>query len=342
MKVRIVFVLSTAVLTLGLLAVLTQGGDRGELSPEELQATSAPASSASPTNDPAGGVAGHNSEFDRALIAHLHARYGEGIEHSTIQMKMLEAMMRHFQVLRPNDWQAALEALVREAFPAHADVILALLRDRLEYQNWIDENGELLGRLDATERESLLREVRQDRFGTALAAELWASEEKSRELAGLLRAVDTDFDGDLHGAVARYRQELMRINGAEIETLPPSQQHQSMTRFLELESVQRELSDMPSGARSENLRRIRAALGLDADALARWEQLDRERDGRWERGSEYMSERSRLSELHEGEALETEIHALRQRTFGDQADVIQREEQRGIFRYDRPRRWGLN
>ncbi|MEL6760927.1 MAG: hypothetical protein AAFP04_11045 [Myxococcota bacterium] len=159
MKVRIAFVLSITVLMLGVLAVLTRGSERGELSPETLQATSAPAPSASLTTDTAGDAAGHNSEFDRALIAHLRARYGEGIEHSTIQMKMLEAMMRHFQVLRPNDWRAPLEALVREAFPAQADAILALLRDRLEYQNWIDENQELLGRLDATERESLLREA---------------------------------------------------------------------------------------------------------------------------------------------------------------------------------------
>ncbi|MEL7305912.1 MAG: lipase secretion chaperone [Myxococcota bacterium] len=342
MKVRIAFVLSITVLMLGVLAVLTRGSERGELSPETLQATSAPAPSASLTTDTAGDAAGHNSEFDRALIAHLRARYGEGIEHSTIQMKMLEAMMRHFQVLRPNDWRAPLEALVREAFPAQADAILALLRDRLEYQNWIDENQELLGRLDATERESLLREVRQDRFGTALAAELWASEEESRELAGVLRSIDTKLDGDLQGAIAHYREELTRIHGTATKALSASRQHQSMTRFLELESVQRELSDMSPNVRSKNLRAIRESLGLNPDAIARWEQLDRERDGRWEQGTEYMTERSRLSKRLEGKTLEAELNALRQRVFGDQANVILREEQRGIFRFDRPRRWGLN
>jgi hypothetical protein len=87
---------------------------------------------------------------------------------------------------------------------------------------------------------------------------------------------------------------------------------------------------------------VRKGLGLDDAALGRWDTLDQERDRRWEMGRTYMAERAALAKEYSGDALETHLQELRARYFGAEATTIADEEAAGFFRFDRPRKYGVN
>ncbi len=113
-----------------------------------------------------------------------------------------------------------------------------------------------------------------------------------------------------------------------------------MNRFLDLGSVQKDLGAMAPEQRAESLRTIRQEMGLDEEALKRWEELDQRRDVRWEMGSQYMSEREALAREYSGPELEAKLKELRARYFTEEADILAEEEASGFFRFTRPRRWG--
>ena len=88
---------------------------------------------------------------------------------------------------------------------------------------------------------------------------------------------------------------------------------------------------------------MRKGLGLDDAALGRWDALDHERDRRWEVGLKYMAERAALAKQYSGEdARGACSRSCGARYFGAEAATIADEEASGFFRFDRPRRHGLN
>jgi hypothetical protein len=99
-------------------------------------------------------------------------------------------------------------------------------------------------------------------------------------------------------------------------------QQELMNHFLDLGSVQKELGTLPPEQRAESLRSIRKDMGLDDEALARWDELDKVRDTRWEVGSQYMSEREALAQQYSGPELETRLMELRSRYFADEAETV--------------------
>jgi hypothetical protein len=109
-----------------------------------------------------------------------------------------------------------------------------------------------------------------------------------------------------------------------------------------LSSIQRELTDLSPAERTKSLRTIRQEMGLDEEALKRWDTLDRTRDGRWDAGARYMTERAALAKELSGEELETRLQEVRARYFGTEAEVIGQEEASGFFRFESPRVWGRN
>ena len=115
-----------------------------------------------------------------------------------------------------------------------------------------------------------------------------------------------------------------------------------MDRFLDLESVQKDLSSAGPEERAQSLREIRKGLGLSEEAIQRWEVLDGERDARWDAGAKYMQEREALAKQLSGADLEARLKELRSRYLGGEAEVVGEEEQNGFFRFTRPRRWGRN
>jgi hypothetical protein len=276
------------------------------------------------------------------LIAQLRARYGAHIHNPYIQMKMLEELIRYLQAQYPDRWREVLLDLVREAFPELYQAIAATLEHRLDYEQWMDENRNRLQAMSNEDRQAALWETRNRIFGADAAEQIWAAEIKNRAVTDALAAIDSHEGASIADRLSMYKQTIEDIHQEGADAYLHRHQHEAMNRFIGLESVQRELSSMSGEERSQSLREIRKGMGLDDAALGRWDDLDRQRDERWQKGLAYMAERDALVGSHSGADLETRLDALRSRYFGAEAAVIAREEESGLFRFKRPRRWGQN
>lgn len=273
----------------------------------------------------------------------LHSRYGgEKLNHAYLRMRLIEELMRYFQKRFPDTWQQALLAFVREAYPERYEELAALLRARLDYETWIRENEVSAQKLGDEERRKNVWAERERLFGKEQAQEIWASELKSQAVTDSLAALDARTDLKVSDKVKLYRDSLKETYGEAADTFLERHRQEAMNRFLDLSSVQKELSGLSAGERSKSLRDIRSNLGMDAETLRRWDTLDTERDKRWDAGAQYMREREALSQQYSGPALEDKLRPLRERYFGAEADTIGSEEQSGFFRFTRPRVWGRN
>ncbi len=275
------------------------------------------------------------------LVSYLRSRYGKSIGEPHTQMRMLEELMRHFQKLNPSGWEADLLAMLQQAFPELYDELALRLRQRLEYERWVKEHPELREK-PAAERRAAVWEERNRLFGKDVAEKLWAAELRNTAMADALAAIDALPDASLRDRMARYKQSLDQTYGAQSQAYVQAHQQELMTRFLDLSSVQKELGAMAPEQRAESLRTIRQEMGLDEEALKRWDALDKQRDVRWELGSQYMAEREALAQRYSGADLEARLQELRARYFADEAQTIAEEEASGFFRFTRPRVWGRN
>lgn len=275
------------------------------------------------------------------MVSYLRSRYGKNVGEPHTQMHMLEELMRHFQQLDPSGWEANLLAMLRQAFPERYDELALRLRQRQDYERWVKEHPELREK-PAAERRAAVWEERDRLFGKEVAEKIWAAELRNTAVADALAAIDALPDANLRDRMARYKQSLEQTYGAQSQAYVQAHQQELMTRFLDLTSVQKELGAMAPEQRAEGLRTIRREMGLDEEALKRWEELDKQRDVRWELGSQYMSEREALARQYSGADLEARLQELRARYFSDEAQTLAEEEASGFFRFTRPRGWGRN
>lgn len=282
------------------------------------------------------------ADADHELIEHLQAEYGAGIEHPSVQMRMLEKLMRYFQERYPDGWQEALLAAVRAAFPELYDQIAELLRDRLEYEQWMKESRARMRTMPSDARYEALQQKREELFGAEVAEELWASELENRAVRDALAAIDAQEGASVSDKLTMYRESLADIHGDQVDSFLERHRHRAMSQFFDLSSVQQALAGMNANERRQTMRQIRQGMGLDDDALARWDTLDQTRDQRWDLGARYMAERAALAETYSGDALEQRVHELRVRYFDDEAESIRSEEQGGFFRFERERQYGRN
>ena len=276
-----------------------------------------------------------------ALVAQLRSRYGAQIQHPYVQLKMLERLIRHFRARSPDRWQEALLELLREAFPERYAELAANLRRWLDYERWMDEQRTVLQGLGDQERRAAIWEARKRIFG-AEAESIWASELKGQAAADALRAAGAMEGASVSERLARYKEGLEDVYQEDAEPYLERHRQEVLDRFLDLDSVQRDLSALAPEERSRSLREIRKGLGLSEEALQRWDVLDRERDVRWDAGARYMQEREALAKQYSADALEERLREVRARYFGAEAETIATEEQSGFFRFSRPRRWGRN
>jgi len=276
------------------------------------------------------------------MVSYLRSRYGARISDPHTQMRMLEELMRYFQRLNPTGWEADLLALVKRTFPELYDELALRLRQRVDYERWMKEHQAELQEKPAAERRAAVWEERHKLFGKDVAEKIWAGELRNQAVADALASIDALPDASLGDRMSKYKESLAKTYGKDTEAYVKAHQHEMLNHFLDLGSVQKQLSALPPAERSENLRTIRKEMGLDDEALQRWDELDKVRDTRWEVGSQYMSEREALAQQYSGAELEQKLQPLRARYFPDEADTIAEEEQSGFYRFTRPRQWGRN
>jgi hypothetical protein len=277
-----------------------------------------------------------------ALVAQIRSRYGAQIQHPYVQLKMLERLIPHFRAQSPDRWREALLDFLRAAFPDRSAELAANLQHWLDYERWMDEQRTVLQGLGGEERRAAIREARERIFGKEAAERIWASELKGQAAVDALHAADALQGATVSERLARYKEGLE--DAYQEQTGPYLERHRQevLDRFLDLDSVQRDLSTLAPEARARSLHEIRLGLGLSEEALQRWDALDRERDTRWDAGARYMQEREVLAKQYTGDALEERLREVRTRYFGGEAETIALEEQSGFFRFSRSRRWGRN
>ncbi|ATB49968.1 hypothetical protein MYMAC_005622 [Corallococcus macrosporus DSM 14697] len=307
-------------------------------------ATGAPASRPSAPgaiNAPVPAPAEPDAELELLRLALLE-RFGARLHEPSVQLRMLEQLMRYFQARAPDRWREELQAFLRKAFPGQYEALATLLRDRMDYERWVKANDAYLRGLDSKQRRSAVWDARNRLFGRETAARLWASELKHHAVVDALRVLDARDDLPLPEKLSAYKARLGEIHGDGARDDLARHPQETMNRFLDLPSVQRELTGMPPVERARSLRAVREAMGLDDEALRRWSTLDQLRDARWEAGRRYMEEREALARTLTGDLLEARLREVRARYFGTEADIIAQEEAGGLFRFTRPRQWGRN
>lgn len=314
---------------------------------EKTAAVSASPSPSFPTTDitplpvvDANGLSGFD-ERERAIIQQLRTKYGTRIAGVALQVQVIANLMDLLQKLYPGDWENRLLRILAAAFPQQA----AELRDRYDalrhYNAWLKDGWPQLTFPDRESRQQALWDKRISLFGEA-AYEIWALERREEKLAATLKELATS-TAPLQDKTATYIAGLRKTYGDHI--IGPNAPHltQNMTRFLTLDSVQRDLRSLPAEKRRETLRDFRKDMGLDAPALERWDQLDSERDTSRSTGSIYMGERARLESQYQGVEREQQITALQNRLFGEtEAQILRNEEASGYFRFRTPQSFGVN
>jgi hypothetical protein len=276
------------------------------------------------------------------LATFMRERFGAKLKEPYVQIKMLEDLMRFFQKRYGDRWQEELLAFLKKAFPEMHAGLAAMLRNRVDYEKWVKDNAAYLRNLNDKERRSAMWDARSRLFGKETAERIWASELKNQALADTLVALDANPDANLTQKLSTYKQRLHEIHGEQAEVWLERHRQESMNRFLDLSTVQKELSAMAPQERSQSLRTIRKEMGLDEEALKRWDELDRTRDVRWDAGAKYMAEREALAKQLSGPELEAKLQELRARYFGSEAEIIGQEEASGFLRFERLRQWGRN
>ncbi|WP_375769122.1 hypothetical protein NR798_46895 [Archangium gephyra] len=279
---------------------------------------------------------------EKDIVSYLRSRYGAHIRDPHTQMRMLEQLMRHFQKLNPTGWEADLLAVLKQAFPELYDELVQRLHQRLDYEKWVKEHHAGLKDKPEAERRAAIWEERTRLFGKETAEKIWVAELRNLAVSDSLKAIDALPNASVGERMAEYKKGLEKAYGENSQAYVQAHQQELMNRFLDLGSVQKDLGTLPPEQRAQNLRTIRKEMGLDEEALQRWEDLDRVRDTRWEVGSQYMSEREALAQQYSGPELEARLTELRARYFSEEAQTIADEEQSGFFRFTRPRQWGRN
>lgn len=287
-------------------------------------------------------VATTTADVDAKQIEQLRSRYGANIGNPYVQIRLIEALMRHYQKNDFMHWREELLRAVRAAFPDRYDEIVKNLDRRVEYERWMKENRANLDAMEPDARRAAIRAERERLFGKEAADQIWSSEHKNQAVGDTLRELDALDGTSLREKLSTYTERLEEIYEENYDNYLDQHRHEAMNRFLSLDSVQADLSGMSAEERPAALRDIRKGMGLDEAALKRWDTLDEERDTRWEKGQKYMAERAALLGVYSGTELEEKLAALRRRYFGNEADVITAEEESGLFRYGGPRKWGQN
>lgn len=280
-------------------------------------------------------------EHERAIIRQLRSKYGSHIAGVALQVQVIGNLMDLLQKLYPPDWENRLLRILAAAFPQQ----IAELRDRYDalrqYNSWLKDVLPQLNFPDQASRRQTLWEKRLAIFGEA-AYDIWAIEHREEKLAATLKQLATS-TAPLQEKSATYISSLKETYGEHITGPDAPHVTQNMTRFLSLESVQKDLHGMPVEQRESALRSFRQEMGLDEAALQRWDQLDAERDATWSTGSTYMSERSRLEAQYRGQELEQQLSRLQNKLFGEaEAQFIRNEEASGHFRFKTQQSLGVN
>lgn len=275
-----------------------------------------------------------------SLADEMRSKFGPELDHPLGKLKMIADLRNWFMEQFPDDWLVKLMLFLQTEFPEEAEKLVAMLEGLLEYEAF-GQN------LDLTQFESndalqqYMWEKRQHLFGDESEV-IWADEHKARVMRDKVRDLE-DVAGNFGELQQQYVDSRKSVYGDNAFVEQSSEVTNMLSEFLTLNNVQGELHNMEVGERKTALRDFRKNLGMDSEALDRWEALDEKREVSWSNGEEYMSKRVSLSESYSGDELMEKVYELQNEFFSEsQATNIRNEEATGFFRFKRQRTIGLN
>lgn len=280
------------------------------------------------------------ADFDmQDVVQYFREKYGKTIHHKHTQVMLVEKLMGYLMKMYPDDWVVYMYAMLREIFPGMENEIFDTFEKLHKYNTWLKENQNDLAQLNSKDKRNALWEKRYEIFGQD-ADQVWEAEKR---IEPIYNALDTIQESDMpfNEKLSLYKQSIQEAYKSNTDTFVARKQQELMNSFLDVESVQKDLANMTQQERKENLKEVRKAMGLDSDALQRWEELDQVRDQRWDAGMQYMKERAELEKKYKGAELEKQLDSLRMKYFGDEAETIKNEEESGYYRFSQPRKYGL-
>lgn len=289
----------------------------------------------------AGVVASHDEGFYNVIKTQLMSRFGTRLESPFWRVKMLRDVKLFFQKQYPDNWEEEYFAFLRFAFPEKADELIARHHAIDEYEQWVS-NLKATGQFSSQEeRRQALWDKRLALFGDD-AYVIWEAEFKAEQfnekLVELAQSV-----GSYEEKQQQYVDSLKSVFGADAVSAESPNKDQKMIQFLALENVQQDLHSMSREQQTAALRSLRTQMGLDEEALTRWDTLDAQRADQRSKGDLYTAQRQTLSSTYSGAELDAKLDALRRDLFGEaDADFIRKEELSGYYRFAEPQQIGIN
>ncbi|MDC0661489.1 hypothetical protein [Marinobacter sp. SS21] len=315
-----------------------------EPAPQSVEANrpDAPPPDSAPSWPAPQGQVAATSDPELELVIYLQERYGATIEHGHSQVKAIEKLAGYLRSRYPDDWEERLRGMLSLAFPDRVDELMAMHSRMTGYSAWLESERQNLQALSPEDRLQLLWEMRRSFFGDA-AEEIWAETLRNQQVSDALTELgNLPPDSGFRDQTQHYLNALSSAYGAQTDTVMALRRQELADRFLSSDAVQARLHDMPAEQRREQLADFRRALGMDEDAVARWQALDAQRDRRRQIGMDYMSKRQQLQQQYSGAEFQSRLRNLQQNQFGAEAEIIRNEEQSGYYRFTEPQVYGLN
>jgi len=279
--------------------------------------------------------------FFTILKSQMVARLGERLERPYWRMKMLQDLKLFFQEQFPDNWEEELMAFLRFAFPDMADDLIAKFHAMEEYEQWVSNLKGNMEFASMKERQQAMWDKRVALFGDD-AYKIWEAAYKSEQYEEKLGQL-AQATGTYQEKQQQYMDMMKEVFGPEVVAPEATHKDQKMMSFLELPNVQQDLRAMTREQQTTALRSLRTQMGLDDEALARWDTLDTQRAERRSSGDSYMQQREALASQYSGTELDAKVDALRVQIFGEeQATFISNEERSGYFRFKDPQQIGIN
>ncbi|MCU0823684.1 MAG: hypothetical protein MUF77_03480 [Leptospira sp.] len=276
-------------------------------------------------------------EISRIMIE----KYGKYIDRPSVQIALLEELMKELPKLYPNDWVKVLHQILGYAFPGKALEIFRMSESLYAYNKFREANMSKLGLMSDQARKEMMWKERYRLFGEK-ADEIWAMEKKMNNVTDALKRIEDSPVGNVDAKLNSYEKVLKEQFGKDLPRVLENKRQQLTDGFVV--SVQKDLKVLSYPARKSALREIREAMGMDSAALARWDALEEERERGWQNQKKYSEMRTKLLGKKSSLSPEDEraLDSLRKELFGEEAEIIKNEEASGYFRSAEERVYGLN
>lgn len=279
------------------------------------------------------------SPQDREFVDGLRQKFARAISDRHARIKLIEQVIAYLREHYPEDWQSRVRAVLSELFPELVEQLYADFERLLGFNEWLRSHRETLMGLSPEARRAALWDARRAAFGDA-AVEIWRGEVRNQQLIEALAVIDQAQGKGPEQKLAQFLEAVNAAYGPDAPQFIDSTQTELLSRFLSVESVQADLRVMPRPQQHATLRRLRAAVGMDDEALQRWDALDAARDQAWDAGRSYELQRAALAARYEGPELASQLTRLQDQVFGAEAETIRTEEAAGFFRFGSERRIG--